>query len=214
MATNQPPEKVKCFLSAVTKLSRNENVRWSWMGKILQAIRMADVKAISDCRMLTLEAKDFVELLLVVWLILFLKTSNKHDPLSSQFTAWKYTPGPSACTSSGSLLFFNFSSSNAQSCFVSLFADPPWVQTQSSKVDGAKSWSEQEKCAERSFSSARDTSAHSRRASAREGLLESVWALQLSWWWNYARVRQMYDGMLCCRCIFTDCVLIQRYLTF
>jgi CRP-like cAMP-binding protein len=37
MATNQPPEK---------------------------AIRMADVKAISECRMLTLEAKDFVELLL------------------------------------------------------------------------------------------------------------------------------------------------------
>ena len=59
-----------------------KNVQWSEIGKILQAIRMADVKAISDCRMLTLEAKDFVELLLVVCLIFF-KTSNKHDPLSS-----------------------------------------------------------------------------------------------------------------------------------
>ena len=35
--------------------------------KILQAIRMADVKAITDCRTLTLQAKDFVELLLVVF---------------------------------------------------------------------------------------------------------------------------------------------------
>jgi CRP-like cAMP-binding protein len=29
---------------------------------------MADVKAITDCRTLTLQAEDFVELLLVVWL--------------------------------------------------------------------------------------------------------------------------------------------------
>ena len=190
-----------------------ENVRWSWIGKILQAIRMADVKAISECRMLTLEAKDFVELLLVVWLIFFFDIKQARSTFKLVY-CFEYTPFPSACTSSGSLLIFNFSSSNAQSCFPSLFAEPPWVQTPCSKVDGAKSWSEQEKCAERSFSSARDTSAHSRRASARESLLESVWALQLSWWWNYARVRQMYDGMLCCRCIFTDCVLIQRYLTF
>jgi CRP-like cAMP-binding protein len=34
--------------------------------KNLQAIRMADVKAITDCRTLTLQAEDFVELLLVV----------------------------------------------------------------------------------------------------------------------------------------------------
>jgi hypothetical protein len=34
-------------------------------GKNLQAIRMADVKAITDCRTLTLQAEDFVELLLV-----------------------------------------------------------------------------------------------------------------------------------------------------
>ena len=37
------------------------------LGKILQAIRMADVKAITDCRTLTLQAEDFVELLLVVF---------------------------------------------------------------------------------------------------------------------------------------------------
>ena len=36
------------------------------LGKILQAIRMADVRAITDCRTLTLQAEDFVELLLVV----------------------------------------------------------------------------------------------------------------------------------------------------
>ena len=36
------------------------------LGKFLQAMRMADVKAITDCRTLTLQAKDFVELLLVV----------------------------------------------------------------------------------------------------------------------------------------------------
>jgi len=43
-----------------------KNVQWSEIGKILQAIRMADVKAITDCRTLTLQAEDFVELLLVV----------------------------------------------------------------------------------------------------------------------------------------------------
>ena len=38
----------------------------SELGKNLQAIRMADVKAIADCRTLTLQAEDFVQLVLVV----------------------------------------------------------------------------------------------------------------------------------------------------
>jgi hypothetical protein len=46
-----------------------------WNLKILQAIRMADVKALTACRTLTLEARDFAELLRV---ISFFKTSNTH----------------------------------------------------------------------------------------------------------------------------------------
>jgi hypothetical protein len=50
--------------------ARNENcvkLKLEKNLKILQAIRMADVKAITNCRTLTLQAKDFVELLLVVF---------------------------------------------------------------------------------------------------------------------------------------------------
>ena len=36
------------------------------LGIFFQAIRMADVKAITDCRTLTLQAEDFVQLVLVV----------------------------------------------------------------------------------------------------------------------------------------------------
>jgi hypothetical protein len=94
------------------------------LGKFLQAIRMADVKAITDCRTLTLQAEDFFQLLLVV--LFFCKTSSTHDP---QLLEIKHNPVrlSVSCTSSGSLLLFIFSSSIlflarsslflAQSCF-------------------------------------------------------------------------------------------------
>ena len=166
---------------------------------------MADVKAITDCRTLTLQAKDFVELLLVVFF--FCKTSNTHDPLLFEI---KHNPVRLSCTSSGSLLLFIISSSIlflarsilflAQSCLwlpVFTFAEPPGVQTQSTKIDRGKSWRVQEKgrCNTRTSAHSRTsdtqeeptsahsrTSDHSRRTSAREGLLESVWALHLPWW--------------------------------
>jgi hypothetical protein len=70
---------------------------------------MADVKAITDCRTLTLQAKDFVELLLVVFF--FFKTSNTHDP---QLLEIKHAPVRLSCASSGSLLLSLFL---VQSCF-------------------------------------------------------------------------------------------------
>ena len=67
MATEQPPEKVKRFIPKAMQRARNETCTMELNSEFFfQAIRMADVKAISECRMLTLEAKDFVELLLVV----------------------------------------------------------------------------------------------------------------------------------------------------
>jgi hypothetical protein len=67
MATEQPPEKVKLFIPKAMQRARNETCTMELNSEFFfQAIRMADVKAITDCRTLTLQAEDFVQLVLVV----------------------------------------------------------------------------------------------------------------------------------------------------
>ena len=67
MATEKPPEKVNfSFPKSDAMCKKGKTYDGAELGKNLQAIRMADVKASTDCRTLTLQAEDFVELLLVV----------------------------------------------------------------------------------------------------------------------------------------------------
>jgi hypothetical protein len=110
-------------------LKRKCTIHLKW--KFLQAIRVADVKAITACRTLTLEARDLVDLLRVVG---FPPENINHTLIALSLPVPLFSspqPGASSC----SILL---SCSNSRSCFYSLFAEAPWSEEKNNPVDWKK----------------------------------------------------------------------------